>query len=129
MPSLSLFQINHSYQSTNKHFNFCQSMNRLPYPMTFLLLITFSNLFLVFNSSINFIIYCAVRKSFRQKIISILKSPFVKLKTVINNIRTRSDSTMDCEMEIIAAWKNNLKHLSATNNSAGSRSAATGQVS
>ena len=51
-------------------------MNRLPYPVTFLMLISLNNLFLVFNSSINFIIYCAVRKSFRQKIWSFFLIPF-----------------------------------------------------
>ena len=70
------FQNIHSYQMTKDHYIFCQKFGELPYPVTFLILITFNNLFLVFNSSINFIIYCAVRKTFRQRILKILKSPF-----------------------------------------------------
>ena len=71
-----IFQTLHSYQSTKEHYEFCRKQNGLPYPATFLILISFNNLFLVFNSSINFIIYCAVRKSFRQRIWSILLSPY-----------------------------------------------------
>ena len=70
------YQTLHSYQSTKEHFIFCAQMDSLPYPVTFLILISFNNLFLVFNSSINFIIYCAVRKSFRERIWNILLQPF-----------------------------------------------------
>ena len=44
------------------------AQNRLNFPATFMVLISFNNLFLVINSSINFIIYCAVRKQFRRSI-------------------------------------------------------------
>ena len=79
---LHFFQTLHSYQSTKEHFLFCQRMNYLPYPVTFLILIQLNHLFVVLNSSINFIIYCAVRKSFRQRIWTILKRPF---KTLVTN--------------------------------------------
>jgi hypothetical protein len=46
-------------------------------------LISFNNLFLVLNSSINFIIYCAVRKSFRHTILRILRCGYVKASAVV----------------------------------------------
>ena len=63
-----LLQTLHSEQSTKDHYDYCLSKNRLNFPATFLVLINFINLFLVLNSSINFIIYCAVRKAFRTTI-------------------------------------------------------------
>ena len=87
------YQTLHSYQSTKEHFLFCQQMNSLPYPVTFLILISFNNLFLVFNSSINFIIYCAVRKSFRERIWTILLRPFKTLARKASFTTKKSPTT------------------------------------
>lgn len=67
------FQTLHSKQSTKNHYDFCLLQERSHFPATFLILISFNNLFLVLNSSINFIIYCAVRKTFRHTIFRILR--------------------------------------------------------
>ena len=73
---MAIFQTVHSQQSLKDHYVFCSQQNRLPFPATFVILIAFNNLFLVFNSSINFVIYCAIRKSFRQCIIRLFKTIF-----------------------------------------------------
>lgn len=69
------FQTLHSEQSTKDHYNFCMNrpIPRLNYPVEFVILSSFNNLFLVLNSSINFIVYCAVRKTFRKTIFRILR--------------------------------------------------------
>ena len=92
---LQIYQILHTYQFTKEHFEFCQQMDSLPYPTTFLILIDFNNLFLVFNSSINFIIYCAVRKSFRQRIWTILSSPFKTLARKASLTNKKSPTTIN----------------------------------
>ena len=58
---------------TKEHYNWCLGRGRHNLPTVFFLLIPLNNLFLVLNSSVNFIIYCAVRKSFRHNIIRILR--------------------------------------------------------
>ena len=88
------YQTLHSYQSTKEHFIFCAQMDSLPYPVTFLILISFNNLFLVFNSSINFIIYCAVRKSFRERIWNILLQPFKSLARKTSFPNKKSPTTL-----------------------------------
>ena len=76
---LQIYQIVHTDQFTKEHYDFCHQLGSLPYPTSFLIFVDFNNLFLVFNSSINFVIYCAVRKSFRERIWSILSRPFKNL--------------------------------------------------
>ena len=84
---LQIYQILHTDQFTKEHYDFCHQLGSLPYPTSFLIFVDFNNLFLVFNSSINFVIYCAVRKSFRERIWSILSRPFKSLarKTSFNS--------------------------------------------
>ncbi|QQP40973.1 Hypothetical protein FKW44_015207, partial [Caligus rogercresseyi] len=61
---------------TKDHYLFCSQQKKLHVPLLFIILNSFNNLFLIINSSVNFIIYCAVRKSFRKSFYSILKIPF-----------------------------------------------------
>ena len=69
----TIFQTFRSDVQTKDHYNYCSNLGRHNLPTVFFMLISFNNLFLVINSSINFIIYCAVRKSFRHNIIRILR--------------------------------------------------------
>ena len=69
-------------QNTKDHYNFCNGQGRLNYPATFMVLISLNNLFLVVNSSINFIVYCAVRKTFRHTIFKIIRCSQGETETV-----------------------------------------------
>ena len=68
-------------------FNFC----RYHVPVAFYVLHNFHYLFLVFNSSINFVIYCLVSKDFRTKMLQMFLSwiSFVKSKLGMNRFDNR----------------------------------------
>ncbi|CAB4068014.1 unnamed protein product [Lepeophtheirus salmonis] len=73
---VQIFQTFHSTEITKDHYLFCVEQSKLHVPLVFIILNSFNNLFLIINSSVNFIIYCAVRKSFRKSFYKILKVPF-----------------------------------------------------
>ena len=102
---LQIYQILHTDQFTKEHYDFCHQLGSLPYPTSFLIFVDFNNLFLVFNSSINFVIYCAVRKSFRERIWSILSRPFKNLarKTSFNS--KKSPTTINHTIWKKRNWK------------------------
>jgi hypothetical protein len=54
---------------TLEHFTYCARIGRYSVPVSFFLLLTANDFFLVFNSSVNFVIYCCVGKEFRYRVI------------------------------------------------------------
>ena len=51
-----------------EHFVYCESLGRLSVPFSFFMLLTSSDIFLVVNSSVNFVVYCCVGKEFRHEV-------------------------------------------------------------
>ena len=88
------FQTVHSKQSLKDHYVFCSGQNRLPFPATFVILISFNNLFLVFNSSINFVIYCAIRDQSYKTVLPSLIATNNEALSYKENVPTLVRSTL-----------------------------------
>ena len=71
--SLRLYEVAHPQNNTLEHFRRCRTLGRYHIPVAFYVLVNFHHLFLVLNSSVNFIIYCAVGKEFRDKMFQLFK--------------------------------------------------------
>ncbi|CAB4068333.1 unnamed protein product [Lepeophtheirus salmonis] len=72
---VQVYQTFYSSHNIKDHFMYCNNQGKLHMPMIFLVLTSFNNLFLIINSSVNFIIYCAVRKSFRKSFYKLVNIP------------------------------------------------------
>ena len=66
--ALKVYEFAHPAHQTMEHFVFCEENGRYSVPVSVFLLLAISDLFLVFNSSVNFVIYCVVVKEFRQQV-------------------------------------------------------------
>lgn len=65
--ALKIYEFANPSYHTAEHFEHCsEHYGRYGVPVTFLVLLSTSDIFLVFNSSINFVIYCCVGKEFRH---------------------------------------------------------------
>jgi hypothetical protein len=53
---------------THEHFLKCHRLGRHHAPVAFRLLLTVNHVFIILNSSANFILYCMVGKDFREKL-------------------------------------------------------------
>ncbi len=72
--SLKAYEVTHPSQITAKHHSYCLMQGKFHIPVVLYGLMSASNVLIVFNSSVNFIIYCLVEESFRSKLLSILSS-------------------------------------------------------
>ncbi len=66
--SLRVYEFSHPESQTREHFERCYKLGRFHIPVVFYVLVSIHHVFLVLNSSINFIIYCCVGKDFREKL-------------------------------------------------------------
>lgn len=66
--ALKVYEFAHPNNQTQGHFEYCDSMQRLSVPFFFVMLLTTSDIFLVFNSSVNFVVYCCVGEEFRHEV-------------------------------------------------------------
>ena len=64
------------------HADYCMDRDQLNSPFYVWVLTSFNNFFLVFNSSINFVVYCFVGKRFRNTLISFFRKPSTNVKTI-----------------------------------------------
>lgn len=69
---VSVYEFSHPESNTKEHFLRCAELGRFHIPVVFYILVSIHHVFLVLNSSINFIIYCCVGKDFRGKLCSLL---------------------------------------------------------
>lgn len=65
---IQAYEVMHPSHSTAEHHGFCMERGRFHVPVAFYVMLSASHLLLVVNSSINFIIYCCVGKSFRAEL-------------------------------------------------------------
>lgn len=56
-----------------QHFEYCMNRGRFPSPVAVWIMTSFNNVFLVLNSSINFVVYCLVGRSFRMTLIDLFR--------------------------------------------------------
>lgn len=66
--ALKVYEFAHPENNTMEHFERCRKQGRFHIPVVFYVLVSIHHIFLVLNSSINFIIYCCVGKDFRSKV-------------------------------------------------------------
>lgn len=64
--SLRIYEVSHPGNNTLEHYRFCLNRGLYHIPVAFYVLVNFHHLFLVINSSVNFIIYCCVGREFRS---------------------------------------------------------------
>ncbi|XP_059083030.1 uncharacterized protein LOC131880413 [Tigriopus californicus] len=64
--SLRIYEVSHPSNNTLEHYQFCYNRGLYHIPVAFYVLVNFHHLFLVINSSVNFIIYCCVGREFRS---------------------------------------------------------------
>ena len=69
--SLKVFEFAHPQSNTMEHFETCFRLGRYHVPASIYILTNIHHLFLVLNSSINFIIYCCVGSEFRRKLVTL----------------------------------------------------------
>jgi len=72
--SLKAYEVTHPSHTTAKHHSYCLMQGKFHIPVALYGLMSANNVLIVFNSSVNFIIYCLVEETFRSKLVSILKS-------------------------------------------------------
>lgn len=64
--AVKVYEFANPSNQTLEHYNFCEQRGRYSVPVSFFMLLTTNDIFLVFNSSVNFVIYCFVVKEFRD---------------------------------------------------------------
>ena len=72
--SLKAYDVTHPSHSTAKHHSYCFMQGKFHVPWALYGLMSANNVLIVFNSSVNFVIYCLVEDSFRAELLSILRS-------------------------------------------------------
>ena len=74
----------HEFLAPTNHveesFTYCYKQQKYHIPVALYILHNCHHLFLVINSSVNFIIYCFVAKEFREKMYRLLSKAWLKLK-------------------------------------------------
>ena len=74
----------HEFLAPTNHveesFTYCYKQQKYHIPVALYILHNCHHLFLVINSSVNFIIYCFVAKEFREKMFRLLSKAWLKLK-------------------------------------------------
>ena len=68
--------------SGDAHADYCMAKNKLNSPFYVWILTSFNNFFLVFNSSINFVVYCFVGRRFRNTLVSFFKKTSSNSKNI-----------------------------------------------
>ena len=63
-----IYELAHPEKSMYEHFKRCDSQGKYHVPVAIYFLTHSHHLFLVINSSINFIIYCVMGRQFRKKL-------------------------------------------------------------
>lgn len=71
---IQAYEVTHPSHSTAEHHDFCSQRGRFHVPVAFYVMLSASHLLLVVNSSINFLVYCCVGKSFRAELKNIIGS-------------------------------------------------------
>ena len=69
--ALKVYEFANPESNTMEHFQRCHKVGRFHVPVIFYVLVNIHHLFLVINSSINFLIYCCVGKDFRLKLVQL----------------------------------------------------------
>eukprot|EP00093_Oithona_nana_P012280 12280.XXX_442860_446791_1 [CDS] Oithona nana genome sequencing. len=69
--SLKAYDVTHPSHSTAKHHSYCFMQGKFHVPWALYGLMSANNVLIVFNSSVNFVIYCLVEDSFRAELLSI----------------------------------------------------------
>ncbi|TRY77431.1 hypothetical protein TCAL_07428 [Tigriopus californicus] len=64
--AVKVYEFANPGNQTLEHYNYCEQQGRYSVPVSFFMLLTTNDIFLVFNSSVNFVIYCFVVKEFRD---------------------------------------------------------------
>ena len=64
--AVKLYELLNSSSFNMEHYIFCSDLKRLHAPAYIYYLHAANDIFLVFNSSINFVIYCCVNEEFRH---------------------------------------------------------------
>ncbi|CAB4055248.1 TRHR [Lepeophtheirus salmonis] len=72
------YEVTHPSHSTPEHHAYCENEGRIHVPVAFYVMLSASNLLLVVNSSMNFIIYCCVGRTFREELKNIVSGIFRK---------------------------------------------------
>ena len=60
--------VTHPSQSKAAHHSHCHKQGLFHVPMALYVVFSLSNVLLVISSSVNFVVYCLVEKSFRQEL-------------------------------------------------------------
>ncbi len=66
-----MVEISVAFDISHDHFMHCHRLGRHHAPVAFRVLLTVSHVFIIVNSSVNFILYCLVGKDFREKLKSL----------------------------------------------------------
>eukprot|EP00095_Tigriopus_kingsejongensis_P000943 maker-scaffold360_size197209-snap-gene-0.39 protein:Tk00943 transcript:maker-scaffold360_size197209-snap-gene-0.39-mRNA-1 annotation:"fmrfamide receptor-like isoform x1" len=69
---IQAYEVTHPSHSTAEHHDFCSQRGRFHVPVAFYVMLSASHLLLVVNSSINFLVYCCVGKTFREELKNII---------------------------------------------------------
>ena len=70
--AVKLYELLNSSSFNMEHYIFCSDLKRLHAPAYIYYLHAANDIFLVFNSSINFVIYCCVNEEFRYRLVRLL---------------------------------------------------------
>jgi hypothetical protein len=76
--ALKVYEFAHPSNHTHEHYFYCKSVGRYSVPAVFFILLSTNDIFLVFNASVNFVIYCCVGKEFKRKLWQIVTNMFKK---------------------------------------------------
>ena len=74
-----------------EHYKYCNSLGRYHVPVAIYFLTHTHHLFLVINSSINFVIYCFMGRQFRKKLKKIVKNLWKSVKNLKHHLRHQSN--------------------------------------
>ena len=69
--ALRVYEFANPKSNTMEHYQHCSNQGRYHVPVVFYVLVNIHHLFLVLNSSTNFIIYCCVGVDFRKKVVKL----------------------------------------------------------
>ena len=74
---------------TEDHFVFCNTRGKDYVPIYLYIMVSLSNLLVVLNSSVNFVVYCLVEESFRQELKNILHAVFNRTDRFLRKLSLR----------------------------------------
>eukprot|EP00094_Tigriopus_californicus_P012981 TCALIF_12552-PA protein Name:"Similar to FR FMRFamide receptor (Drosophila melanogaster)" AED:0.26 eAED:0.26 QI:0/0.33/0.14/0.57/1/1/7/0/759 len=82
-------------QLTMDKHTFCTNASQFSVPVFLYVLHSLSNLLVVLNSSVNFIVYCLVEESFRQELKNLLKRSFKRMAQFLSCQKAPQVTTQD----------------------------------